>query len=1051
MNKKKQALRQGHASLPCRGLLATALALAALPAQAALIFWDGAADGDWNNTGNWIGGVLPTGADTAYVNDSSVNAAVVGVGINAVAQTTIVGNSTQGDLTISGGGSLSGSFGVVGLSGGDGAVTVTGAGSVWTATTNMTVGQSASGSLSVFSGGVVSSGGGQLGSNAGSVGTVTVDGAGSQWTMTNTITVGNHGQAMLTVSGAGAVSGNNAYLASSSDGDGTVSVTGTGSTLSVAHVLWVGESGVGALNVLAGGVASNDIGVIGRNSGSVGTASIDGAGSNWMLTGSLDVGQSGQGGLEVTNGGVVGAVDGVIGANAGGTGTALVDGAGSQWNLTGSLDVGLDGQGGLTISNGGAVAGNLGYIGRNAGIGTVLVTGAGSTWGMTNDLLVGDAGQGDMTIAAGASVINGGTVSVGNGAAGFGSVSITGAGSSWQISSNISIGSHGTGEVTVANGGALTSASGIVVAAFAGSNGALNIGATAAGAATAPGSVGATNIVLGLGAGTINFNHTGSAYTFATPIQSINAAPGINQIAGTTILTGDNSGFLGTTTISGGKLVVDNALGGSVVMAGGALGGSGTLGGLTVNAGATLAPGNSIGTLNVAGNAAINAGSTYAVEVDDLGNSDLLHATGTVTIDPAATVHVTPVNGTDDGSTYAANTLYTIVTGDTGVAGVFGSVTDTFAFLDASLSYDANHAYLTLTQVVHFTAIASTPNQLAAAGASEALGTGNAIHDALLVLGTSQALAAFDAVSGEIYATARGILIEDSRFARAAALERGRVGGAESSYWLRGVHARANNDGDGNAADFERAVSGFLLGGDTGVGGDTRVGLLFGYQRASFDVDARAASGSAETWQLGAYGNARMGGLDVRFGAVYGKHDLDVDRAVAMTGFADSLSASPKATTAQAFCELGHVVEAGRARLEPFANLAHVHARMDGFTEQGGAAALASTASSSDTTFATLGLRAGADTHLGATQARLRGTLGWRHAVGDVTPASRFNFAGGNAFTISGVPLARDSATLEAGAVFTLARNATLDLAYTGQIGSGVSDHGAAVSLQVKF
>ena len=115
------------------------------------------------------------------------------------------------------------------------------------------------------------------------------------------------------------------------------------------------------------------------------------------------------------------------------------------------------------------------------------------------------------------------------------------------------------------------------------------------------------------------------------------------------------------------------------------------------------------------------------------------------------------------------------------------------------------------------------------------------------------------------------------------------------------------------------------------------------------------------------------------------------------------------------FGELAYKADAGRFKFEPFANLAYVSVHTDGFTETGGAAALTSAGSTTDATFTTLGLRGSTDFALGGINATARGMLGWRHAFGDVTPTSSFAFAGGDTFTIAGVPIARDAAVIEAG------------------------------------
>src|SRR5690606_35610366 len=132
-------------------------------------------------------------------------------------------------------------------------------------------------------------------------------------------------------------------------------------------------------------------------------------------------------------------------------------------------------------------------------------------------------------------------------------------------------------------------------------------------------------------------------------------------------------------------------------------------------------------------------------------------------------------------------------------------------------------------------------------------------------------------------------------------------------------------------------------------------------------------------------------------------------------------------------------------------NLAYVNVHTDGFTESGGPAALTASPSSNDTSFTTLGLRAETALPLGDKMARLHGMRGWRHAFGDVTPTSDLAFAGGSAFRIAGVPIAEDAAIIEAGLDLALSSSANLGIAYNGQIGNGVSDHGLKAGLAVKF
>ena len=94
-------------------------------------------------------------------------------------------------------------------------------------------------------------------------------------------------------------------------------------------------------------------------------------------------------------------------------------------------------------------------------------------------------------------------------------MTVTGAGSTWSNSSGVNIGNSGTGTLTVADGGTVTSGGPLTVAVSAGSTGTLNIGAGAGGPAVAPGTLNAASVAFGAGTGTLNFNHTSTNYVFA--------------------------------------------------------------------------------------------------------------------------------------------------------------------------------------------------------------------------------------------------------------------------------------------------------------------------------------------------------------------------------------------------------------------------------------------------------------------------------------------------------------------------------------------------------
>ncbi|MDR7224222.1 autotransporter domain-containing protein [Aminobacter aminovorans] len=579
------------------------------------------------------------------------------------------------------------------------------------------------------------------------------------------------------------------------------------------------------------------------------------------------------------------------------------------------------------------------------------------------------------------------------------------------------------------------------------------------------------NVVLEAGGGSLDIAAAGNVLGIN---KAISGAGNLTKLGlGTLLLDGTHS-YTGETIVKAGALSVQGSIASSKLVtigAGGMLGGIGTLGNTVVASGGTLAPGNSIGTIKVSGDITFEAGSTFEIEANDKGESDKVAATGMAILKGGSVLTLAT------GNNYAPQTLYKIVTADGGVTGSFANVSSNLAFLDPSLAYGANDVTLTLNRNdITFADVGTTPNQKAAAAALESTGFGNAAYAAVVNLDEAGAQQAFGQLSGEVHASTQGMMMQDggvlldvatSRIDQAfgdttaasmpvmaygdGGLELAPADTDRFALWSRAFGSWGSTNGDGNAMGFDRSSGGLVGGADAMVGDSWRVGVLAGYSRSSFDAADGSSNGSSDNYHVGITAGTRVGAFGLTAGATYSWHRFDTARSVAFTGFSDALTAKYDGGTAQLFGEASYKVDAGRFAIEGFSNLSYVNLRTDAFTETGGAAALSSQATSNDVTFTTLGVRASTDVALGAVNATVRGTIGWRHAFGDVTPVSSMAFAGSDGFEVAGTPIARNAAVLGAGIDFDIAPKAKLGISYTGQLSNGASDHGIDAKLAVSF
>jgi len=401
------------------------------------------------------------------------------------------------------------------------------------------------------------------------------------------------------------------------------------------------------------------------------------------------------GGLVIDAGSVFDRPAGYLGLADGSTGTAIVTGAGSKWTNSVELKVGPLGTGMLTVSNGGSVSANTLYASlsdlhgngtiivqsgavldadlvfdANHGATQVLAFGSGGALQLTvdgtNPLGVGYRHSGSLRIADGRSITSSlGYLGYWSGSTG--AATVTGAGSKWINSAQLQVAYHGSGTLTVSDGGLVSAKMLYASLSDLHGNGTILVqGGAILDADLVFGASGIATAAFGSG-GTLQVTVDGTSYLGAGYKQS-----GSLRIAEGQSIT-SSGGYLGYSSGSTGAAIVTGA------------------GSKWINSGSLSVGVGGSGTLNVEAAGQVSNSNGY------IGGS--LVSSGTVTVTGAGSKWTNsgelwvghPGTGSltvSDGGLVSAKTLYA------SLSDLHGNGTITVqsgAVLDADMAFDATH------------------------------------------------------------------------------------------------------------------------------------------------------------------------------------------------------------------------------------------------------------------------------------------------------------------------------------------------------------------------
>jgi autotransporter-associated beta strand protein len=558
-------------------------------------------------------------------------------------------------------------------------------------------------------------------------------------------------------------------------------------------------------------------------------------------------------------------------------------------------------------------------------------------------------------------------------------------------------------------------------------------------------------------------------------------------------VTGNSGGFLGTTAVAGARLSVNGWLGGSrlVVQQGGALGGNGIVPAVTLQSGSALAPGNSIGSLFVNGDATFEPGSSYQVETQADGPSDLTAVTGrlflsggTVDVRATGTRRYHPIN------------RYLIAASNLGAEGTFAGVTSDASYLSPSLQYDERNAYLTLRRNdVDFrtagtqgnqTAVAQVFNRLVGSATGVVADGVNAVYD----LSNTQALSAFSSMSGLLYqyvamnglTSARSFLGVNMRhlavsggdeealnpatghtlgYLTAGAAGSTQLGSPSASpassggWWVSSMGGTAAYNGQGAEHGARSPMVGVAIGVDTRIGDSVTLGVSGGEADPDVQLTGADDKTTARMMQFGVYGRMQThrsyfdGGINV------GTQRSRVSRAVVGNGLSASTATSNyDGGTITSQVEYGYRLDLGRGiTIAPQAGAQYGRLNLDGTAEEGaGFLSLVVPARLVTSARALAGVTVAKSFDRRGTAFAIEGRTSWSHEFNRIADVP-MRFAGDswtNGFDLAAPRVLRDSAlagaTVAGGLTRTLRLFATVDSEMTGAFTSWTGNVGLVKS-----
>ncbi|WP_349657317.1 S8 family serine peptidase [Xanthomonas sp. 10-10] len=556
--------------------------------------------------------------------------------------------------------------------------------------------------------------------------------------------------------------------------------------------------------------------------------------------------------------------------------------------------------------------------------------------------------------------------------------------------------------------------------------------------------------------GTVDVEVTSLRSTWAN---DISGSGGLTKRgSGTLILSSSNNTFAGDTQVLDGTLQTASLQSARVdILHGATLIGAGRIAGTVSNRASTLQVGGAV--LAIAGNYTQDDFGRLALNV-----GDRLNVSGTATIDGDL-----QLIGRRD---YVVNnTTYPVLQAVNGLQGTFASLSSgpAVTFLNATLSYDANTAYVSL-QRMDVTAVAASLGTVGTASMDSAIRVEQAFQkvDAQQLQGNGgissgfiRAAAALQqspdaktaadslrSLSGRAHAASAAMTFDTIDLGRRALSAH--FDGLSQQPRMLGTWQRAlGGPGEGGVTTAGFATSGWMMGNDLRLASGAVTGFAFGETRSSSLGDLDGARGRDRQVQAQLYWGTTLGSAYTLGQLGFGNVNRQIERNLQLGEDRSSAFSDYSGSYLSGNLETGYRWGHAAASLTPYMGLDYVRLRSEGFRESGGDGfGLRADASRSSRTQVLAGVRS-AYRWRGL---QLGGYAEWQQALSSQGLMLDASFTGVEAWApMSGMQPARSGGVFGIAASAPLGQQSQLRFGYDQRVGERGDDRALSLKYSADF